>query len=78
MSEQKRPVVYSLYVVNKAGGLIFHHDYSNIPKLNANDYLMLASTFHSLHAIAGQCVQGAGETKGACIYVNVDANVHDD
>jgi len=44
-------VVYSLYIINKAGGLIFQQDFAAIPKLSGNDYLRLASTFHGLHAI---------------------------
>ena len=44
-------VVYSLYVVNKAGGLIFNQDFAPVPKQSLNTYLRLASTFHGLHAI---------------------------
>jgi hypothetical protein len=39
--------VYSLYIINKAGGLIYQKDFYNIPKLPGNDYLRLLSTFHS-------------------------------
>ncbi|EQC25719.1 hypothetical protein SDRG_16421 [Saprolegnia diclina VS20] len=47
-------MLLSLYVINKAGGLIYHEDLSaEAPKLNANDHLRLGSTFHSIHAIAG-------------------------
>lgn len=45
----------TLYIVNKAGGLIYNRDLSpGVPKLGGNDYLRLASTFHSLHAISKQ------------------------
>lgn len=69
-------VLYTLYIVNKAGGLIYNkvwwlacdgactcarerffsfQDLSQgLPKLDGNEYLRLASTFHSLHAIAKQ------------------------
>ena len=46
--------LYTLYIVNKAGGLIFNRDLSPVAKLATNDYLTNASTFHSLHAIARQ------------------------
>ena len=44
-----------LFIINKSGGLIFNQDLSpSAPKLSTNDWLRLGSTFHSLHAIAGQ------------------------
>eukprot|EP00013_Stygamoeba_regulata_P001653 CAMPEP_0177636240 /NCGR_PEP_ID=MMETSP0447-20121125/4331_1 /TAXON_ID=0 /ORGANISM="Stygamoeba regulata, Strain BSH-02190019" /LENGTH=186 /DNA_ID=CAMNT_0019138085 /DNA_START=16 /DNA_END=577 /DNA_ORIENTATION=+ len=44
--------VHSLYIVNKAGGLIYQKDFSAAaPKLELNDHLRLGSTFHGLHAI---------------------------
>ncbi|ODQ67596.1 Sybindin-like protein [Nadsonia fulvescens var. elongata DSM 6958] len=44
--------VHSLYILNKAGGLIYQRDFSNhINRLSSNDYLVLAGTFHSVHAI---------------------------
>ena len=40
-------VVYSLIIINKAGGLVFHKDFSSpLNKLSTNDYLVLAGTFH--------------------------------
>ena len=33
-------------MVNKAGSLLFHHDYAPIPRLKANERITLASTFH--------------------------------
>mmetsp|Transcript_18699 Transcript_18699/g.44004 ORF Transcript_18699/g.44004 Transcript_18699/m.44004 type:complete len:138 (-) Transcript_18699:76-489(-) len=46
--------LYTLYIVNKAGGLIYNKDLSPVPKLSGNEYLTLASTFHGLHAISSQ------------------------
>ncbi|OQR88577.1 trafficking protein particle complex subunit 4 [Thraustotheca clavata] len=47
-------MLLALYVINKAGGLIYHQDLSaEAPRLNSNDHLRLGSTFHSIHAIAG-------------------------
>jgi len=48
--------IHSLYIINKAGGLIYQKDFSPVPKLSTNDYLRLASTFHSLHAITARGV----------------------
>jgi len=40
-------VVYALIIINKAGGLIFQRDFAEgLNKLNINDYLVLAGTFH--------------------------------
>ena len=39
----------SLYINNKAGGLIFHRDFAaHAAKLDTNDHLRLASTFSGL------------------------------
>lgn len=47
--------VYSLYILNKAGGLIFQRDYgTELAKLSSNDYLVLAGTFHGVHAISAK------------------------
>ncbi|KAK9447807.1 Sybindin-like protein [Limtongia smithiae] len=46
-------VVYSLYILNKAAGLIFQRDFNEgLQKLSSNDYLVLAGTFHAIHAIS--------------------------
>ncbi|KAL2070982.1 hypothetical protein VTL71DRAFT_14008 [Oculimacula yallundae] len=45
-------VVYALIIINKAGGLIYQRDFAEgLNKLNINDYLVLAGTFHGVHAI---------------------------
>ncbi|KAK2748437.1 hypothetical protein FQN55_004375 [Onygenales sp. PD_40] len=45
-------VVYSLIIINKAGGLIYNREFqSGLVKLSTNDYLVLAGTFHGIHAI---------------------------
>mmetsp|Transcript_11388 Transcript_11388/g.13048 ORF Transcript_11388/g.13048 Transcript_11388/m.13048 type:complete len:139 (-) Transcript_11388:238-654(-) len=46
--------LHNFFIVNKAGGLIYNRSFSSKAKLNGNDYLVLASTFHSLHSIASQ------------------------
>ncbi|ABN65329.2 Golgi vesicle docking [Scheffersomyces stipitis CBS 6054] len=47
--------VYSIYILNKAGGLIYQNDVNpGLTKLTANDYLVLAGTLHGVHAIASK------------------------
>ncbi|CUM62525.1 uncharacterized protein PRCAT00000076001 [Priceomyces carsonii] len=47
--------VYSIYILNKAGGLIYQKDFNHgLNKLSANDYLVLAGTLHGVHAIASK------------------------
>ncbi|OJJ04367.1 hypothetical protein ASPVEDRAFT_172514 [Aspergillus versicolor CBS 583.65] len=44
--------VYSLIIINKAGGLIYQREFHpGLLKLSTNDYLVLAGTFHGVHAI---------------------------
>uniref|UniRef100_A0A7S2RJT7 Trafficking protein particle complex subunit n=1 Tax=Rhizochromulina marina TaxID=1034831 RepID=A0A7S2RJT7_9STRA len=44
-----------LFIISRSGGLIFNQDLSELaPRLNANDWLRLGSTFHGFHAIASQ------------------------
>lgn len=47
--------IYSIYILNRAGGLIYQNDVSRgLSKLSANDYLVLAGTIHGVHAIASK------------------------
>ncbi|XP_073158031.1 uncharacterized protein [Henckelia pumila] len=46
--------VYSLYIINKSGGLIFYKDYGSAGRMDTNDSLRLASLWHSMHAISQQ------------------------
>mmetsp|Transcript_20589 Transcript_20589/g.44209 ORF Transcript_20589/g.44209 Transcript_20589/m.44209 type:complete len:142 (-) Transcript_20589:296-721(-) len=53
----------SLYINNKAGGLIFHRDFSSAAaKLDVNDHLRLASTFNGLALIMRQLSPTRGST----------------
>ncbi|RKP13768.1 Sybindin-like protein, partial [Piptocephalis cylindrospora] len=48
-------MIYSIYLINKAGGLIFQRDFNDgLNKLTSNDYLILSGTFHGVHAIAAK------------------------
>ncbi|WIA44523.1 hypothetical protein OEZ86_007260 [Tetradesmus obliquus] len=53
-------LIYSLYVINKSGGLIYSRDFEPSAKLDLNDTLRLASIWHSLHAIASQLSPAPG------------------
>ncbi|KAJ8126885.1 hypothetical protein O1611_g6751 [Lasiodiplodia mahajangana] len=44
--------ILALIVINKAGGLIYNRTFKEgLNQLNTNDYLVLAGTFHGVHAI---------------------------
>ncbi|KAH8893711.1 Sybindin-like protein [Thozetella sp. PMI_491] len=48
--------VFGLIIINKAGGLIYNktfHD-GGLNKISTNDYLVLAGTFHGVHAITAR------------------------
>lgn len=46
-----RRVVFALFIVSKAGGLIYNREFhTGMSKLTSNDYLMLAGSFHGYHA----------------------------
>ncbi|KAI5249991.1 Sybindin-like protein [Aureobasidium subglaciale] len=46
-------VVFALLVINKAGGLIYNRNFApGLQQLSSNDYLILAGTFHGIHAIS--------------------------
>eukprot|EP00834_Sanchytrium_tribonematis_P000142 NODE_3_length_80033_cov_0.932970.p59 type:complete len:143 gc:universal NODE_3_length_80033_cov_0.932970:74055-74483(+) len=52
-------MILSIWIVNKAGSLIYSKDYnpnkqSNIRTLTSNDAIVLASTLHSLTAISSR------------------------
>ncbi|ODV90391.1 hypothetical protein CANCADRAFT_2118 [Tortispora caseinolytica NRRL Y-17796] len=47
--------ILSLYILNKSGGLVYQRDFTEkLNKLSANDYLVLAGTFHGIHVIASK------------------------
>ncbi|KAF9918016.1 hypothetical protein BX616_010600 [Lobosporangium transversale] len=48
-------MIFSIYIINKAGGLVYNKDYSDgLSKLTSNEYLVLAGTFHGVHAITSK------------------------
>lgn len=48
----------SLWVINKAGGLIYQAEHfvrpEGAPQLSSNEYLVLAGTLHGIHAITAR------------------------
>ena len=44
--------MFALLIINKAGGLIYNREFhTGLAKLSSNDLLILAGTFHGVHAI---------------------------
>jgi len=44
--------IFGLWVINKAGGLVYQRNLSDaLPQLSSNEYLVLAGTLHGIHAI---------------------------
>lgn len=56
------PQLFNFFIVNRAGGLIYSKSFSDSAKLKGNDFLRLASTFHSLYTIAAQVSPIKGST----------------
>ncbi|KAK4231048.1 putative trafficking protein particle complex subunit 4 [Podospora fimiseda] len=48
--------IFSLIIINKAGGLIYNRSFheGGLSKISTNDYLVLAGTFHGVHAITAR------------------------
>jgi len=50
--------IFSFYLISKSGSLLYQKDFdkqdSPISKQNSNDYLVIASTLHGVHAIASK------------------------
>lgn len=68
--------VLLIYVLNKAGGLIYQADVNpGLAKLSANDYLVLAGTLHGVHAIGSRLAQSF-ETDPNSSNTSSSANSH--
>jgi hypothetical protein len=44
--------MYSVYLVNKHGSLLFSQDFVSRPNISVNEKIRLASTFHAISAMA--------------------------
>lgn len=62
LEKEKEMVIQSLYIINKAGSLMYHHDFVDKPRLDENDYLRLGSAFHAFHVISSQLSPAPGLT----------------
>jgi hypothetical protein len=52
-------MIYSLYIINKAGGLVYQRDFAEqLEKLSSNDYLVLAGTFHGYESLISHHAPG--------------------
>lgn len=56
-------MIYSVHIINKAGGLGYQRDFNDgLQRLSSNDYLVLAGTFHGIHAIASKISPVSGSS----------------
>ncbi|KAH6898852.1 Sybindin-like protein [Thelonectria olida] len=47
--------VFTLIIINKAGGLVYNKNFQDgLNQISTNDYLVLAGTFHGVHAITSR------------------------
>ncbi|KAF8136508.1 TRAPP complex subunit Trs23 [Boletus edulis] len=57
--------IFGLWVVNKAGGLIYQRNFADgLAQLTSNEYLVLAGTLHGIHAITSR-LSPIGSSSGA-------------
>lgn len=58
--------ILSVFILSKAGGLIYHRDFGQgLKKLDSsNDYLVIAGTFHSVHALTTRVNPAGGHSSG--------------
>ncbi|CAG8581255.1 2993_t:CDS:2 [Racocetra persica] len=60
-------MIYSLYIISKAGGLMYQKDFNEgLAHLTANEYLVLAGTFHGNSTSSGLEVLEADSFKLYC------------
>ncbi|KAI6150633.1 TRAPP complex subunit Trs23 [Pisolithus tinctorius] len=58
-------VVFGLWVINKAGGLVYQRNFTDgLAQLTSNEYLVLAGTLHGIHAITSR-LSPTGPSSGA-------------
>ncbi|KAI9571403.1 TRAPP complex subunit Trs23 [Boletus coccyginus] len=58
-------VVFGLWVINKAGGLVYQRNFADgLAQLTSNEYLVLAGTLHGIHAITSR-LSPTGFSSGA-------------
>jgi hypothetical protein len=58
----------SVWIVNRAGGLSYHHAGPDAPHLSANELLVAASTIQGVHAISSR-ISPAGDVSSGAQYI---------
>ncbi|PWA03545.1 hypothetical protein BB558_000227 [Smittium angustum] len=59
-------MIFSLYIINKAGGLVYNKTFSEgLTNLNSNEALILAGTFHGIHAITARIAPASSIKDGS-------------
>ncbi|KAJ7461485.1 transport protein particle complex subunit [Mycena latifolia] len=57
--------IFGLWVINKAGGLVYQRNFAEgLAQLTSNEYLVLAGTLHGIHAITSR-LSPMGSSSGA-------------
>lgn len=71
-------VAKSIFILNKAGGLIYHRDFQeDVQKLgDSNDYLVIAGTFHSVHALTSRISPNGSKSSGLQVMEMADSALH--
>lgn len=68
--------IFAILIINKAGGLIYNKDFgTGINKLTSNEYLVLAGTFHGIHAISSQ-ISPVSNSSGIESLVSKNLKIH--
>jgi transport protein particle subunit trs23 len=69
----------SLWIINKAGGLIYQCEHFPYPhkengetELSSNSYLILAGTLHGIHAITSRIIPIPGKTSDGLEVLEAD------
>jgi trafficking protein particle complex subunit 4 len=59
-------MILSLWIINKSGSLVFQRDLvpQALERCSANDYLVMAGTLHSVHAILSRLGPGGAKSSG--------------
>lgn len=70
--------IRSIFILNRAGGLVFQKDFrEGLARLqDSNDYLVIASTFHSLHALTSRISPTGAKSSGIQVLELQNLSLH--
>jgi len=70
--------IRSIFILNRAGGLVYQKDFRDgLLKLkDSNDYLVIASTFHSLHALTSRISPTGAKSSGIQVLDMPNMSMH--